>query len=112
MAIGLFSVTGNESPEPYYDITAPIFDEVRIRLSPDYYEGKEFVIRTHGCSRDNCYIQRARLDGEEWTWSQFSHERFARGGELELWLGPDPNPAWGALKWFAPPSEDAKQAMR
>ena len=108
MAIGLFSVTGNESPEPYYDITAPIFDEVRIRLSPDYYEGKEFVIRTHGCSRDNCYIQRARLDGEEWTWSQFSHEQFARGGELELWLGPEPNPEWGALKWFAPPTEGAK----
>ena len=98
MSIGLFSVTGTESEEPYYDITAPIFDEVRIRLSPDYHGGKEFVIRTHGCCRENCYIQRASLDGEEWPWCRLGHDRFARGGELELWLGPDPNMDWGALR--------------
>ena len=95
MSIGLFSVTGTESDRPYYDITSPIFDEVRIRLHPAYCSGKEFVIKAHGTSRDNCYIQRASLDGEEWPWSQFSHERFARGGTLELWLGPEPNTAWG-----------------
>ncbi len=98
MSIGLFSVTGTESREPYYDITSPIFDEVRIRLNPDYYSGKEFVIKTYGNSRDNCYIQRARLDGEDWQWSQFGHDRFERGGLLELWLGPEPNRAWGAQR--------------
>ena len=84
-----------ESDQPYYDITSPIFDEVRIRLNPAYCSGKEFVIKAYGTSRDNCYIQRASLDGEDWPWSQFSHERFERGGTLELWLGPEPDTAWG-----------------
>lgn len=95
MSIGLFSVTGNESREPYYDITSPIFDEVRIQLDPRYYSGEEFVIKTYGNSRDNCYIQRACLDGEAWMSSQFGHDRFERGGLLELWLGPEPNKTWG-----------------
>ena len=95
MSIGLFSVTGTESDEPYYDITSPIFDEVRIKLDPKYHSGREFVIRSYGNSRDNCYIQRARLDGEDWQWSQFSHDRYEKGGLLELWLGPEPNREWG-----------------
>ena len=95
MSIGLFSVTGTESDSPYYDITSPIFEEVRIKLDPAYASGREFVIKAHDTSRDNCYIQRARLDGEEWPWSRFSHDRFSRGGTLELWLGPEPNKDWG-----------------
>lgn len=100
MAIGLFSVTGTESEVPYYDITSPIFDRVTIRLNPDYYPGGEFVITTHGNSADNCYIQRAELNGRPWEYAQFDHQQFVRGGKLELWLGERPAKEWGKLKYL------------
>lgn len=102
MAIGLFSVTGTESDVPYYDITSPIFDRVTIRLNPDYYPGREFVITTHDNSAENCYIQRAELNGEPWDCAQFDHAQFIRGGKLELWLGDQPQKEWGRLEYFKP----------
>lgn len=100
MAVGLFSVTGTESDVPYYDITSPIFDRVTIRLNPDYYAGREFVITTHDNSAANCYIRRAELNGAAWDYAQFDHETFSRGGQLELWLGAEPNEEWGKLKYM------------
>ena len=100
MSIGLFSITGNESDTPYYDITSPIFDEVVISLNKDYYQGDEFIIRTHNNSKDNCYIQKAALNGENWEYSQFEHSIYAKGGILELWLGDQPQKTWGKLKYF------------
>lgn len=100
MALGLFSVTGTESDTPYYDITSPIFDRITIRLNSHYYSGKEFVIIVHGNSAGNCYIQRARLNGEEWDYAQMAHAALADGGCLELWLDKQPNTQWGKLKYF------------
>ena len=98
MSIGLFSVTGTETDTPCYDITSPVFEKVVIHLNQDYYPGKEFTINVKG-DLDNCYIQGARLNGRSWRWSQFSHEEFARGGSLELTLGPKPATSWGGLKY-------------
>jgi putative alpha-1,2-mannosidase len=95
MAIGLFSLTGNESVIPTYDITSPIFDTITIKLDNRYYKGKQFVIKTHNNSAANCYIQRATLNGAEQQKVSFPHEAFANGGELELWLGDQPNKSWG-----------------
>ena len=94
-SIGLFSLKGTSSIDPVYDITSPVFDEVVIRLNPAYYPGKEFVIRTYNNSKDNCYIQKAALNGKDYDRFYFRHADFARGGLLELWLGPKPNLSWG-----------------
>jgi predicted alpha-1,2-mannosidase len=99
MSLGLFSVTGLESPTPYYDITSPLFDRITIKLSPKYYKGKDFTIITHNNSTKNCYIQSAKLNGQNWEWSQLSHDLFQEGGTLELWLGDKPNKSWGKLKY-------------
>lgn len=95
MAIGLFGLDGGSGQNPAYDITSPVFDEVTIRLDADYYPGKEFKIKTYHNSKANCYIQRARLNGEEHRSYQLPHAVFAQGGLLELWLGDEPNKAWG-----------------
>ncbi|EMR00969.1 GH92 family glycosyl hydrolase [Cesiribacter andamanensis] len=95
MAIGLFNLQGNAAKTPVYDITSPIFDEVVIQLDPKYYKGKQFTIRTHNNSPENMYIQRATLNGQELSTFWFTHEDYAKGGTLELWLGPEPNKAWG-----------------
>ena len=95
MSIGLFNILGNQSQTPFYEITSPIFDEVRIRLDPRYYRGKEFIIRTSGNQSGNDYIQSARLNGKAWNQFWFTHEQYSQGGVLELELGPKPNKNWG-----------------
>jgi len=95
MAIGLFSVNGNCSVNPVYDITSPVFDEVVIKLNNNYYQGKEFVIKTYNNSKADCYIQKAALNGKEHNQFFFSHTDFSKGGLLELWLGAQPNLSWG-----------------
>ena len=36
------------------------------------------------------------MNGKELNDFWFTHEEFARGGTLELWLGNQPNKNWGA----------------
>ena len=95
MSIGLFSLKGTTSTKPIYEITSPVFDEVKIKLDPKYYSGKTFTIKTNNNSADNCYIQKAELNGTLLNQCWFTHEEFAKGGTLELWLGAEPNKNWG-----------------
>jgi putative alpha-1,2-mannosidase len=103
MAIGLFEVTGGGAQRPVYDITSPIFDEITIRLNPDYYPGGKFRIITHNNSVENMYIQRATLDGKRLDNAWFYHDQLTDGGTLELWMGSQPNKNWGTAQ--LPPSE-------
>ena len=95
MKLGLFSLQGTSSKEPVYEITSPKFDETIIQLDPRYYPGKEFRIVTHGNTPENVYIQKAKLNGRELDTFWFPHAEFAKGGLLEIWLGPEPNKSWG-----------------
>ncbi|WP_143962794.1 GH92 family glycosyl hydrolase [Litoribacter populi] len=95
MSIGLFNILGNVNSNPFYEITSPVFDEISIELDQKYYLGERFVIKTFDNSSENIYIQKARLNGEELQNFWFTHEDFANGGELEIWLGPEPNKNWG-----------------
>ena len=95
MSIGLFSLQGNASATPVYEITSPVFDSILIRLDPTYYKGQQFNIITHNSSAENRYIQKVRLNGKEHADFWFTHEVFAAGGTLEIWLGPQPNKTWG-----------------
>lgn len=95
MSIGLFSLRGNTAVDPIYEITSPVFDEITISLNPRYYEGKQFVIKTYNNSEENMYIQKAALNGEPLENCWFYHSDFAKGGLLEIWLGPQPNKKWG-----------------
>ncbi len=94
-SIGLFSLTGTSGIDPVYDITSPVFDEINIKLNNAYYPGKEFVIKTHGNAREHYYIQRGALNGQPHRQFFFSHRDFAKGGLLELWLGPQASRSWG-----------------
>jgi predicted alpha-1,2-mannosidase len=95
MSIGLFSLQGNASATPVYEITSPIYDSITIKLDPRYYKGKTFAILTHNNSEENAYIQKAQLNGKELNDFWFTHEDFAKGGTLEIWLGKLPNKNWG-----------------
>ena len=95
MAMGLFDMTGGAAQDPKFDILAPVFDKVTIKLNPKYHKGGEFTIIAKNQGPDNRYIQSAKLNGKEWNSFQFSFADFAKGGTLELELGPEPNKAWG-----------------
>jgi putative alpha-1,2-mannosidase len=95
MAIGLFQMDGGASIHSSYEITTPIFDTIEIQLNPKYYSGKKFVISAENNSKDNIYIQQAKLNGQNWMRYSFSHEIFSKGGELKLILGKEPNRKWG-----------------
>ncbi|GAB3656475.1 hypothetical protein GCM10028791_28300 [Echinicola sediminis] len=101
MSMGLFNIVGTESSKPYYEITAPVFDKISIKLDSKYYSGKEFIIKTNNNSKENCYIQKAELNGQRLDNFWFYHEDFAKGGVLELWLGDKPNKNWG-LEMYPP----------
>jgi predicted alpha-1,2-mannosidase len=90
MALGLFSLQGTCSQKPMYEITGPVFDEITIQLDPNYCSGKAFKIKVHNNSEANCYIQKAMLNNHLLNQLEFSHDDFAKGGTLELWLGSEP----------------------
>lgn len=95
MSIGLFSLQGNASATPVYEITSPVFDDITIKLDPGYYKGKQFSIITHNNSKENMYIQKVQLNDRKLNNFWFTHEEFAKGGTLEIWLGSQSNKTWG-----------------
>ncbi len=80
MSIGLFSLQGNASATPVYEITSPVFDSTTIKLDARYYKGKAFTIITHNNSKENVYIQKVQLNRKELNDFWFTHEDFAKGG--------------------------------
>lgn len=95
MAIGLFNIQGNQSVYPVYEITSPIFDEIKIKLNKDYYPGNSFIIKAYNNNEKNTYIRSAKLNGKTWSKFWFSHDDFKKGGVLELSLDSKPNKSWG-----------------
>lgn len=83
-----------------YNIGSPVFPHSTIKLS----NGRTFEIIANGASRENKYIQSARLNGKEWNQPWFSHEDLMKGGKLELEMSPTPNKKWGSAPGAVPPS--------
>jgi predicted alpha-1,2-mannosidase len=104
MKMGIFSMRGGSEIEPVYEISSPIFDEIKIHLDSNYYPGKNFVIQTENNSKDNKYIQSAHLNGESLTKPWFYHKTLVKGGILRLKMGNQPNKSWGSATEDAPPS--------
>ncbi|MDQ8186009.1 GH92 family glycosyl hydrolase [Pelagicoccus sp. SDUM812002] len=95
MALGLFQFDGGSGIDSQYDITAPVFERVRIRLSDRYYDGDVFEIEVENQSPENLYIQSATWNGQPWQRSLLPHKDLVSGGILKLVVGPEPNEKWG-----------------
>jgi predicted alpha-1,2-mannosidase len=94
-AMGLFEMDGGAAVEPMVEIGSPIFDRITIHLDNDYYTGDTFVIETKNSSKENYYIQSARLNEEPLNACRIKFADIVRGGKLELVMGPEPNKNWG-----------------
>ena len=97
-AMGFYPVTAGL---PYYVIGSPLFDKVKINLD----NGRTFTLVAKNNSADNKYIQSAKLNGEPYNKTYFSHEDILAGGTLELVMGDRPNKEWGVGRDAVPPSE-------
>lgn len=76
---------------PVYQIGSPFFSSVKLQLD----DGKIMEITARNCSMDNKYIQSAKLNGETWSKSWFTHEDIVNGGKLEFVMGNQCNIHWG-----------------
>lgn len=82
-AMGFYQVCPGK---PVYSIGRPLFDEAAIRLQ----NGNTFTIITHNNSRDNKYVRKIILNGEELAAPFFNHQDIVNGGTLELTMGAEP----------------------
>ncbi|MCG8307740.1 MAG: glycoside hydrolase family 92 protein [Cytophagales bacterium] len=87
-AMGLYPL---KVGEPVYELTAPIFEHVRLNLD----NGKTFKITCKNFSSENVYIQSATLNGAPYGRARISHRDLLNGGELVFKLGDKPNNTWG-----------------
>lgn len=87
-----------------YAIGSPEFGKVTIHLDKKYYPVEKFTIETVNNSKENKYIQSARLNGIPLNKPWFVHEIIKGGGTLVFEMGAKPNKSWGAKPENAPPS--------
>ena len=93
--MGLFDVTGLNAINPTFSLGSPIFNRISIRLSPKYYSGKHFIIKTYDSLKelpedDDIYVQEYRLNGKKLTDPHISFADVVKGGELKIKLGSEP----------------------
>jgi predicted alpha-1,2-mannosidase len=78
-----------------YVIGSPLVEKATIQLDPKFYKGGTFTIVAHNASRQNCYIQSAKLNGQPLNHPWITHKEIVNGGTLELEMGILPNKGWG-----------------
>lgn len=74
-----------------YQLAAPLFDDVRIRLQHD----KTFEIHTYKASVESSYIEKVRWNAKPYSKNFITYQMIEQGGRLEIWLTNRPT-NWGA----------------
>lgn len=74
-----------------YAIGTPAFDKLTMNMG----SGKTFTITAAGVSKENVYIQSAKLNGTPYEKSFITHKDILSGGTLEFIMGSKPNTSWG-----------------
>lgn len=100
-AMGFYPVTPGSTN---YAIGSPLFGEAKMNLS----NGKTFTIKTTNNSKENMYIQSAKLNGKKFNRTYIDHSEIMDGGVLEFEMGPEPNKRWGTAKDSVPFSMTSK----
>ncbi|OUN82139.1 GH92 family glycosyl hydrolase [Bacteroides sp. An51A] len=90
-SIGLFDVKGLTEINPQFQIGAPLFDKVTIRLNKKYYSGDTFTIQAERDVEDACYIHSINLNGKTRNTVMLPFEEVVNGGYLSLDLSQTPN---------------------
>ena len=100
-AMGFYPVAPGQN---VYAVGSPEFSKVIIHLNEKYYDTEEFTIETLDNSKDNKYIQSAKLNGNTYNKPWFTHDDIKNGNTLIFQMGPEINKTWGTAIEDAPPS--------
>lgn len=87
-ALGIYSVCPGTDQ---YVLGSPVFNKTTITLE----NGKQFVIEAKNNSRENIYIRRAWLNGNEYSKNWITYSDIAAGGVLQLEMGASPETTRG-----------------
>jgi len=81
-----------------YEIFSPVFNKIVIKLDKKYAGGKTFIVIAKNNSKENRYIQSAKLNGKPLERCFITYEELKNGGTLEFIMGNEPNMTWGIEK--------------
>lgn len=91
VSIGLFSATGACERGGRFQITAPLFERVTLRLNPAHVKGATFTIEAAGLDPSRTgYVEQATLNGSALGRLELSHAQITAGGVLRVALSPEP----------------------
>jgi len=83
-AMGMYSVCPGE---PEYALGSPLFDKVTLNLD----NGNQFIIQANNNRPENVYIDKATLNGKNYTHNFIRHEDIRKGGVMLYDMSPEPN---------------------
>ena len=90
-AMGMYSVAPGTNQ---YVLGAPLFKKITLKLE----NGKTFVINAANNSAENLYVQKAKLNGKEYTKNYLNHSDITKGGTFDLIMSSEPNKSKGVDK--------------
>lgn len=90
-AIGFFQMDGGCSAKPVYELGSPRYPRITIHFKNKYNRGAKFTIAAHRASKENKYIQSAKLNGKSIKDFKILQSEVLKGGVLELEMSDKPN---------------------
>lgn len=90
-AIGLFDVQGGASLHPTMQISAPLFDSIRIQLDKRYFPGDSLEIIAPGAREGDRYIRAAQFRGRPLKQPWVDFRALTQGGRLVYRMGATPD---------------------
>ncbi len=96
-AMGFYPVNPDNGT---FMIGSPIFPKATIHLKGD----KTFTVVAHNVSKQNKYIQSARLNGKNYNKPYITYKDIMKGDTLKFQMGSEPNKKWGSSSKDTPPS--------
>ncbi len=95
--IGFFQMDGGCSVKPVYEIGSPRYPRTTILFNNKYKRGVKFIIEANHASKENKYIQSAKLNGKTIQDFKILQSEVFKGGILELEMSNKPNLKWGIV---------------
>ncbi|WP_300598446.1 GH92 family glycosyl hydrolase [Niabella sp.] len=89
-SMGLFDIKGLTGPNAQMGIGSPLFNRIKIRLSPRFYSGKELIIETKNNDSSHIYVQSILLNQQKMHRPFVPWQQLIKGGTLVLEMGSRP----------------------
>ncbi|MCB0685902.1 MAG: GH92 family glycosyl hydrolase [Saprospiraceae bacterium] len=109
-SMGLFDVQGHSARRPTFQFGSPLFDSIRIKLNPEYYQGDLLEIVVDKSSEDASYIQSLSFNQQTLDNCWMFRDELLKGGTLKINLAASPNKEWGTT--LPPPSMSNQENYR